>query len=170
MSPEASTGGCNLEDCQYVTHIEWISPTFKYQGLGGFAMNRLRGEITETAGNIGYSSYYSWGGEYRKDEVTGAWRIWIYDDIDIDFTEMECSIRDLLIAYMRDDSEVNGAKFKARMRELILEDMQGRHGINNPGYVDIITVTVTCAFGAIDEDGNIELPFSTWNLNSYDFL
>ena len=139
-------------------------------------MNRLRGEITETAGNIGYSSYYSWGGEYRKDEVTGAWRIWIYDDIDIDFTEMECSIRDLLIAYMRDDSEVNGAKFKARMRELILSDMQGRHVINNPGYVDIITVTVTCAtttdaaaFGAIDEDGNIELPFSTWNLNSYDF-
>ena len=126
-------------------------------------------------GNVGYSSYYSWGGKYQQNDQTGAWEIWIYDDIDIDFTEMECSIRDLLIAYMRDDSEVNGAKFKAQMRALILEDMQGRHGINNPGYVDIVTVTVTCAstdaaaFGAIDEDGNIELPFSTWNLNSYDF-
>ena len=56
------------------------------------------------------------------------------------------------------------------MIEAIEEDMG-----NTAGKVTGIEVTISCgetgsaAFGAIDDDGNVELPFSTWNLNTYDF-
>eukprot|EP00486_Rosalina_sp_Unknown_P006302 CAMPEP_0201569412 /NCGR_PEP_ID=MMETSP0190_2-20130828/11068_1 /ASSEMBLY_ACC=CAM_ASM_000263 /TAXON_ID=37353 /ORGANISM="Rosalina sp." /LENGTH=686 /DNA_ID=CAMNT_0047991689 /DNA_START=126 /DNA_END=2186 /DNA_ORIENTATION=+ len=166
-SPVTETGSCDLSDCEYATNIQWISDTYKYNGLATYAWSREK-ELIDLQSRNGWSSYYSWGGSYSKGDA-GNWILNIYDDIEVDFSEMECSLRDFLKEYME-----TGNEFKDSMKSLIQSDMEDRHGAGC-GYVDSVTVVVTCttsnaaAFGAIDEDGNVELPFSTWNLNSYDF-
>ena len=121
----------------------------------------------------GWSRYWAWGGKYEKSTTTGNWILYIYDDIDVSFNEIECTLRDYYTNYMQ-GLENFGTEYEDGMKLGITTAMDARHG-ENSGFVDSITVTVACddssaaAFGAIDEDGNVELPFSTWNLNTYDF-
>lgn len=177
-APVPTTAECSIQDCTFDVKVEWVSEAQVYQGFANYVWNRQK-QLTGLANKGGWRAGYSWGGNYRKN-AKNNWELYIYDDVGTDFSEMECTWRDVLIAYMRDGEQggdegtEGGTYFKDAMKSLILSDMTDAYG-SNPGYVDAVTVVVTCtttdaaAFGAIDEDGNIELPFSTWNLNTYDF-
>eukprot|EP01084_Bolivina_argentea_P122608 217246_1 len=166
-SPETTTtsspdsGDCDLSDCDFDTVVNWESDTWQYSGFAD-AVWTTKKDLLSLSQESGWNAGWSWGGYYAK--VDGEWVLFIEDDVAVSWTDMDCDKKEIVQAYLESD------EYAAAMA-LGVEEIMG----SSTGTVTSTVVEVSCstssasAFGAVDDSGDIILPFSTWNLNTYDF-
>jgi len=116
----------------------------------------------ESASWSGGYSYQS-GWSYQTDEE-GDWILNYYIDIDITWNDMTNSQKEYYTSYMLSED----------FEEEIGEGLEDR--MTAEGEVSAVTSSSSCwtstsnaGFASSDSSGSSNLPFSTWNLNSYDF-
>lgn len=109
-------------------------------------------------GGYSYSSAYS----YQTDDE-GDWILTCNIDIDVTWNDMTDAEKEYYTTYMASEEYV----------EEIGEGMEER--MTNEGEVSAVTSSYSCTtegnggFASSDSSGSSNVPFSTWNLNSYDF-
>lgn len=116
-------------------------------------------ESSSWAGGYSYQSGWSYG----SDEE-GEWFLNYYIDIDVTWNDMTDSEKNYYTAYILSEE----------FEEEISEGLEER--MTSEGEVSAVTSSSSCttasgngAFGSSDSSGSSNVPFSTWNLNSYDF-
>jgi len=113
----------------------------------------------------------SWGGGYQthsgshyQTDEEGEWVLHYYIDIDLQWDGMTCSEREYYSTFMASD------EFVEEMSEGIEDRM------TSDGEVSSVTVTESCTssagnggFTLSSSSTNSDVPFSSWDLTTYDF-
>jgi hypothetical protein len=163
---DACSGDTNYYSCDAYITVRWFSATDEYYDAKKKIFAAYKEYIEFSAArSYGYSTSTKFV-SYSYDWSIGAWVDTTIDyTMNIDWNYADCDRKVTLMAALDDTTAL----------EDYITTYVATYSTDNG---EIIAVTVnanTCsasgtssAFGTVTDDGTVSLPFSTWNLNTYD--